>query len=64
LIDQLLAGARSEEEIVGQGGVLAELTNRLVERALSAELTAHRRTRERGTITATRAIVVRFPSSA
>ena len=41
LIDELLAGARTEEEIVGSGGVLAQLTKRLVERALSAELTEH-----------------------
>jgi putative transposase len=41
LIDELLAGARTEEEIVGPGGLLAELTRRLVERAMSAELTAH-----------------------
>src|SRR5262245_20902554 len=41
VIDQLLAGARSEEEIVGPGGVLAQLTKRLVERALAAELTEH-----------------------
>src|SRR5205809_976659 len=41
LIDELLAGARSEEEIVGPGGLLADLTRRLVERALSAELTEH-----------------------
>src|SRR5437588_553977 len=41
VIDELLAGARTEEEIVAPGGVLAQLTKRLVERALSAELTAH-----------------------
>src|SRR5438552_239432 len=41
VIDGLLAGARSEEEIVGPGGVLAQLTKRLVERAMSAELTEH-----------------------
>src|SRR5947209_14905300 len=41
VIDGLLAGARTEEEIVGPGGVLAQLTKRLVERALSAELTEH-----------------------
>lgn len=41
VIDQLLAGARSEEEIVGPGGVLALLTKRLVERVLAAELTEH-----------------------
>jgi putative transposase len=41
LIDELLADARSEEEIVGPGGLLADLTRRLVERAMSAELTEH-----------------------
>src|SRR5947207_3358756 len=41
VIDELLAGARSEEEIVGPGGVLAQLTKRLVERAMSAELSEH-----------------------
>src|SRR5215831_11353494 len=41
VIDELLAGARTEEEIVGPGGVLAQLTRRLVERALRAELTEH-----------------------
>jgi putative transposase len=41
VIDELLAGARTEEEIVGPGGVLAQLTKRLVERAMSAELTDH-----------------------
>src|SRR6266511_3213273 len=41
VIDRLLAGARTEEEIVGPGGVLAQLTKRLVERALSVELTEH-----------------------
>ncbi len=41
LIDELLAGARTEEQIVGPGGLLADLTRRLVERAMSAELTEH-----------------------
>jgi putative transposase len=41
VIDELLPGARTEEEIVGPGGVLAQLTKRLVERAMSAELTEH-----------------------
>src|SRR6188472_142284 len=41
LVDELLAGARTEEEIVGPGGLLADLTRRLVERAMSAELTEH-----------------------
>jgi putative transposase len=41
LIDELLAGAQTEEELVGPGGLLADLTRRLVERAMSAELTEH-----------------------
>src|SRR6202035_4564993 len=41
LIDELLAGARTEEEIVGPGGLLASLTKRLVERAMEVELTDH-----------------------
>jgi len=41
VIDELLAGAQTEEEIVGPGGVLGQLTKRLVERALAAELTEH-----------------------
>jgi putative transposase len=41
VIDQLLAGARTEEEIAGPGGLLARLTRRLIERALEVELTEH-----------------------
>ena len=41
LVDELLAGARTEEEIVGPGGLLAELTRRLAERAMEVELTDH-----------------------
>ena len=41
VIDQLLAGASSEEEIAGPGGLLAQLTKRLVERAMEVELTDH-----------------------
>jgi putative transposase len=41
VVDRLLAGARTEGEIVGRGGVLALLTKRLVERALQAELSEH-----------------------
>ena len=41
VIDELLAGASSEEEIAGPGGLLAELTQRLVERAMEVELTDH-----------------------
>jgi hypothetical protein len=41
VIDRLLAGARTEEEIAGPEGVLARLTKRLIERALEVELTDH-----------------------
>ena len=41
LIDELLAGARTEQEIAGPGGLLGQLTKRLVERAMEVELTDH-----------------------
>ena len=41
LIDELLAGARTPEEITGPDGLLARLTKRLVERAMAAELSEH-----------------------
>jgi transposase-like protein len=41
VIDELLAGARTEEEIAGPGGLLSQLTRRLVERAMEVELTDH-----------------------
>jgi putative transposase len=41
LVDELLAGAKTEEEIVGPGGLLSQLTRRLVERAMEVELTDH-----------------------
>jgi putative transposase len=41
VIDELLAGAKTEQEIAGPGGLLAELTKRLVERAMEVELTDH-----------------------
>jgi putative transposase len=41
LLDELLAGARTEEELTGPGGLLSQLTKRLVERALEVELTDH-----------------------
>jgi putative transposase len=41
LIDQLMVGAKSGEEITGQGGLLSQLTKRLVERAMEVELTDH-----------------------
>jgi putative transposase len=41
LVDEVLADARADEDIVGPGGLLADLTRRLTERAMSAELTEH-----------------------
>src|SRR5436305_12708154 len=41
VIDELLAGAKTEDEIVGPGGLLSQLTKRLVERAMEVELTDH-----------------------
>jgi putative transposase len=41
LIDGLIRGKRGEAEILGQDGVLGELTRRLIERALGEELSEH-----------------------
>ena len=41
MIDELLAGASTQDEIAGPGGLLTELTKRLVERAMEVELTDH-----------------------
>jgi putative transposase len=41
VLDALLGGAQTAEEIAGPDGVLAQLTRRLLNRALDAELTAH-----------------------
>ena len=41
MIDELIAGKRGEREILGQDGVLGELTRRMVERALQEELDDH-----------------------
>jgi len=41
VIDGLLAGAQTEEEIAGPGGLLATLTKRLIERAMEIELADH-----------------------
>jgi putative transposase len=40
MLDRLLEGKRAEE-VVGQGGLLEDLTKRLLERALEGELTEH-----------------------
>ena len=41
LIDNLLKDYRSPEEVIGEGGLLQQLTKRLLERTLGAELTDH-----------------------
>jgi putative transposase len=41
LLDELLKDCRSPEDILGKHGLLKQLTQRLVERALAGELTAH-----------------------
>jgi putative transposase len=41
LVDGLLAGYEKPEDIIGENGLLKQLTKALVERALSAELTTH-----------------------
>src|SRR5207248_3296219 len=41
VVDELMAGAKTEEQIVGPGGLLSQLTKRLVERAMEVELTDH-----------------------
>jgi len=41
LIDQLLDGYRKPEQIIGENGLLKQLTKAILERALNAELTEH-----------------------
>jgi putative transposase len=41
LIDQLLAVYKKPEDIIGENGLLKELTKAILERALEAELTDH-----------------------
>ena len=39
LIDKLLEGYQKPEDLIGENGLLKQLTKALVERALNAELT-------------------------
>ena len=41
MVDELIAGKRGEREILGQNGVLGEITRRMVQRALQEELSEH-----------------------
>src|SRR5260370_2153606 len=40
-IDQLLAGYKKPEEIIGENGLLKQLTKAILERAMQAELSDH-----------------------
>ena len=41
LLDELLSDYENPEDLLGEGGLLKELTRRLVERAMEAEMTTH-----------------------
>lgn len=41
LLDELLANYQKPEDLIGENGLLKQLTKRLVERALDAEMTTH-----------------------
>ena len=41
LLDELIKGYKKPEDLIGAGGLLKELTKRLVERAMNAEMTEH-----------------------
>src|ERR1700712_1694446 len=41
VLDELLKGCQKPEDIIGEGGLLKQLTKALLERALSGELTHH-----------------------
>mgnify|MGYP002819509186 CR=1 FL=1 len=43
LLDELLKECKSPEDILGEGGLLKQLTKSLVERALEGEMTDHLR---------------------
>lgn len=41
LIDQLLKDYKSPEDVLGENGILKQLTKAILERAMGAELTTH-----------------------
>ena len=41
ILDKILASCQKPEDIIGENGLLKELTKALVERAMEAELTTH-----------------------
>ncbi len=46
LLDQLLQGYEKPEDLLGEGGILKQLTKALVERCLEAEMKTHLETQE------------------
>ena len=41
VLDQLIAGYKKPEDLIGENGLLKQLTKALVERAMQAEMTDH-----------------------
>ena len=41
MIDNLLKGYKKREDLIGENGLLRQLTKRLLERAIAAEMTEH-----------------------
>lgn len=41
LLDQLIAGYKKPEDLIGENGLLKQLTKRLLERAMQVEMTEH-----------------------
>lgn len=41
ILDQLIASYKKPEDLIGENGLLKELTKRLLERAMGAEMTEH-----------------------
>ena len=41
LIDNLLKGYKKPEDLIGENGLLKQLTKRVLERAMAAEMTEH-----------------------
>ena len=46
ILDQLLQGYENPEDLLGEGGILKQLTKALVERCLEAEMKTHLETQE------------------
>ena len=51
LLDSLLADYEKPEDLIGESGLLKQLTKAILERALQAEMTAHLGHKKHGSIT-------------